>query len=511
VHLKNLTVYATGLGAYAGVNPMIWFDNCVLAGTGYADGTTFAGITGWTAGVYVTDAYIHDVSNAVGGASLQRNVAIYNIGSDAFQNSYSVINGSVDGIDPGNTGAHPDVYQAYADRLDNIVLYNISTANYDRQAGSQGVFLSGTSALSPFVDFALVNVNISTGGGIARVFLVGGDLRHIYIRDSSFRGSVGWGTPPTGYQATNLVLANVVFRDYSTGSQTANPALPNATFYSGPDTTAPVLSLISSGIPGNTSATITWTTNELADTQIEYGLTSSYTASSTIDATMVTSHSAVLTGLTPGTTYHYRIISDDPFQNEAVSTDQTFTTSSDADITPPLVEITSPSDAATVSGTSVAIVASSTDNIAVQGVHFILDDTTAIGTEDTSFPYQLSWDSTAVSNGSHTLTAVARDTSNNYATSAPITITVDNTLTSHTITASAGSGGSISPSGSVSVTDGSDQAFAITPNSGYQISSLAVDGSSVSTASTYTFTNVTADHTISATFSAVSSGGGGEL
>jgi hypothetical protein len=69
-----------------------------------------------------------------------------------------------------------------------------------------------------------------------------------------------------------------------------------------------------------------------------------------------------------------------------------------------------------------------------------------------------------------------------------------------TITASAGANGAISPSGSVSVNYGSSQTFTITPNTGYYIASLTVDGSSVAVASSYTFSNVQAAHAITATF-----------
>jgi hypothetical protein len=71
-----------------------------------------------------------------------------------------------------------------------------------------------------------------------------------------------------------------------------------------------------------------------------------------------------------------------------------------------------------------------------------------------------------------------------------------------TISASAGANGSISPSGSVSVPYGSSQAFAITPNTGYHVASVLVDGSSVGAVTSYTFTNVTTNHTISASFAA---------
>ena len=70
----------------------------------------------------------------------------------------------------------------------------------------------------------------------------------------------------------------------------------------------------------------------------------------------------------------------------------------------------------------------------------------------------------------------------------------------YTITATAGANGSISPSGEVTVNHGSDQTFAITPDSGYQITDVVVDDSSVGAVDTYTFSNVTAAHTIVATF-----------
>jgi len=76
---------------------------------------------------------------------------------------------------------------------------------------------------------------------------------------------------------------------------------------------------------------------------------------------------------------------------------------------------------------------------------------------------------------------------------------------SHTITATAGSGGSIAPSGAVLVADGADTTFTITPNACFQIADVLVDGVSVGAVPNYTFTNVTADHTIHATFTAGSS------
>ena len=76
-------------------------------------------------------------------------------------------------------------------------------------------------------------------------------------------------------------------------------------------------------------------------------------------------------------------------------------------------------------------------------------------------------------------------------------------LASHTISASAGGGGSISPSGSVSVLHFANQTFTITPNTGYTISDVLVDGISQGVITSYTFTRDSVDHAISATFGSI--------
>ena len=75
----------------------------------------------------------------------------------------------------------------------------------------------------------------------------------------------------------------------------------------------------------------------------------------------------------------------------------------------------------------------------------------------------------------------------------------------YTITATAGEGGSITPNGDVSVKEGASQTFAITANNGYEIADVLVDGNSVGAVETYTFDEVKANHTISASFSKTTS------
>ena len=72
----------------------------------------------------------------------------------------------------------------------------------------------------------------------------------------------------------------------------------------------------------------------------------------------------------------------------------------------------------------------------------------------------------------------------------------------HTITASSGLNGSISSTGTTSVSYGGSQSYTITPNSGYHVSSVMIDGSPIAFTGQYTFSNVTTDHTIAVTFDA---------
>jgi hypothetical protein len=71
------------------------------------------------------------------------------------------------------------------------------------------------------------------------------------------------------------------------------------------------------------------------------------------------------------------------------------------------VAITAPAPGATVSGASASMSASASDNVGVSGVQFKLDGAN-LGSEDTSAPYSVTWDTTAVANGSHILSVMQR-------------------------------------------------------------------------------------------------------
>jgi hypothetical protein len=111
-------------------------------------------------------------------------------------------------------------------------------------------------------------------------------------------------------------------------------------------------------------------------------------------------------------------------------TSLTVTSAVAADVTPPAVNITAPAPGNTVAG-GMVVTASASDNFGVVGVKFYYQSGSnppvQFGQgEDLAAPYNGSADTTLVSNGTYTLTAVARDAAGNTTTSAPVVINVSN-------------------------------------------------------------------------------------
>jgi chitodextrinase len=173
------------------------------------------------------------------------------------------------------------------------------------------------------------------------------------------------------------------------------------------------------------SIQIDWTTNAPATSRVNYGKTVSYGSTTGIDSTMVSAHQAGIASLTSGTTYHFQISSTDGNGNSATSSDMTFTTLSNT--TPPTVSIASPAAGATISGTAVILSATASDNVGVAGVQFKVDGT-SVGSQVTTAPYMYALNTTTLSNANHNLTAVATDMAGNSATSAVVTVKVNNTV-----------------------------------------------------------------------------------
>jgi len=214
------------------------------------------------------------------------------------------------------------------------------------------------------------------------------------------------------------------------------------------DNALPAISNVASSNITTSGATITWTTDEPSDTQVDYGISTSYGSRTTRASALVTSHTASITGLSPNTLYHYRVRSRDAAGNLARSSDFTLTTASGTpDSTAPTVNLVSPTGGASIRGT-VTIIANANDNIGVTGVQFQLDSAN-LGVEDTSSPFQVSWDTTQALNGSHTLSAIAHDAAGNSTTSAAVILMVDNSAPTVSITSLAG-GSTIS--GTINIT-----------------------------------------------------------
>lgn len=117
------------------------------------------------------------------------------------------------------------------------------------------------------------------------------------------------------------------------------------------DTVAPIITAISIGNIGTSTATISWTTNEAAKSKVYYGTTTPLNTSTALnksDATLVVSHSMILTGLTPNTMHFFRVESTDASNNTTLASETSFTTAAlPVDTTGPVISAVSAAPAST--------------------------------------------------------------------------------------------------------------------------------------------------------------------
>ena len=194
---------------------------------------------------------------------------------------------------------------------------------------------------------------------------------------------------------------------------------------------APVISnIVVSGL-GQSSATVTWTTDTNSDSQVDYGLTSSYGSSSALNSSLVTSHSIPLSSLSAGTLYHYRVKSRDSFGNLTSSIDNTFTTQSAPDTTGPTVNVTSPSSSGQNVSATISVSATASDQIVtgqvtsgLQSLSLLIDGTVFASTTSGSISANL--DTNTLTNTTHTITASAKDNAGNTMTTSGVSIIVFN-------------------------------------------------------------------------------------
>jgi hypothetical protein len=99
------------------------------------------------------------------------------------------------------------------------------------------------------------------------------------------------------------------------------------------------VSNVSTNSVTSTSANVTWTTNNTANSQVVYGTTTSYGSTTPLNTSLVTSHTVSLSGLTPSSAYHFQVKSQDGSGSSASSGDLTFTTSAVSNPTSPVLSL----------------------------------------------------------------------------------------------------------------------------------------------------------------------------
>jgi chitodextrinase len=248
-------------------------------------------------------------------------------------------------------------------------------------------------------------------------------------------------------------------------SEVFNGSVDNARIYNAALSQSQITTDMNTGVgavqppsaPGNLMATgsigtasLTWTASvgnvAIAGYTIYRSTTSGFTPSAANQVGQTTATSYTDSGLAAAT-YYYLVTAQDTAGNSSAPSNQASATVT-ADTTPPTVALTAPANNATVSGT-VTVSANASDNVAVAGVQFTLDGTN-LGSRVTTAPYNFAWNSTTATNGTHTLGAIAFDTSGNQASAATVSVTVSNDKTPPTVALTAPANGA-TVSGTVTV------------------------------------------------------------
>jgi hypothetical protein len=221
-------------------------------------------------------------------------------------------------------------------------------------------------------------------------------------------------TPGTYYYAVNAADA----------AGNVSPPSPQASAVVTGDVTPPTVSLTSPSGGATVSGIVTVSANASDDVGVvgvQFLLNGSNLQAE--DTTTPYSVSWNTTTAANGT-YTLTAVARDAAGHSTTSAPVSVTVNNVVDTTAPTVSLTAPANNATVSGT-VSVTASASDNVGVAGVQFKLDGAN-LGAEVTTAPYSVSWTTTSATNGSHVLTAVARDAAGNTATATSVTVTVNN-------------------------------------------------------------------------------------
>lgn len=280
---------------------------------------------------------------------------------------------------------------------------------------------------------ALAFNNANTAGNLIVVYVIWGNTNTVSLSDS--RANTYTSAAPRTTWGSNWNSQVFYARNVAAGTNTVTATFATAinSFaviylheYSGLDKANPVDtqrsatgtgSAVNSGPMTTTNATdllFAPVASENAVTAGGSGYTTRSTAfgNRTMDRNVTTAGSYSATATQNGTGWVVQLVA---FKADGGS----------SDTTPPTVSITAPANNAQVADI-INVTADASDNVAVAGVQFLVDGGTT-GVEDTVAPYALSWDTRTVTNGAHTLTARASDTSGNTRLSGAVTVNVANT------------------------------------------------------------------------------------
>jgi len=138
---------------------------------------------------------------------------------------------------------------------------------------------------------------------------------------------------------SSLLPTTAYFYVVNSSDASGNSVQSSESTFNTTDLSPPVISSVASSSITGTGATITWTTGESGNSKVEYGTVSGLYTASAYSATMTTSHSVPISGLTPDTLYYYRVISNDTYANSGISAQTSFTT---LDTAAPVITFTTP-------------------------------------------------------------------------------------------------------------------------------------------------------------------------
>lgn len=235
-------------------------------------------------------------------------------------------------------------------------LYHYQVISRDtggNQTASADFTFTTTAASAPVISAVTSGSITSTGATITWTTDVGATSQvnygttTAYGQSSALNSSLvtSHSVALSGLTASTLYHFQVVSKDTNGTPATSS----DFTFTTTASTTPPTISAVTAGSITSSGATITWTTDVGATSQVNYGTTTAYGQSSALNSSLVTSHSVALSGLTASTLYHYQVVSKNSNGNQATSGDFTFTTASS---TPPVISAVT-ATAITVTGATI--------------------------------------------------------------------------------------------------------------------------------------------------------------